>query len=174
MPFSKKVRVALVGLLAAGLAEIAWALAPPDKRADEKTVREPTPIKQATVEPAAQAKNVEDMGSLLRARVELAEKAYQATVERLNETMRQGNVLVYAGKPEEAYQWSLRLLEAQRDLGQNEADGIAALKAHVKRTLELEEKVDQLSRDLLPKTALWEAQWYRLDAQLRLAKAKAK
>ncbi|HVX10778.1 MAG TPA: hypothetical protein VHC22_06325 [Pirellulales bacterium] len=101
----KKVRIALVCLLIAGLCEIAGALGPAgDKPADEKTIRKPTSVRQPTAEPARQPKKVDDMKSVLEARLEVARNGYKAASEHLNETKRQGNVLIYVGKPEDAYQ----------------------------------------------------------------------
>src|SRR5579885_1387019 len=121
-------------------------------------------------EPAKDAKGGEDMITLLRSRAALAEKAYQAAFESLPRTQRAGNVLIYLGHPEDVYAWSVRWLQAQRDLSPKQEDQVAALDAHLKRMTELKKTVQNLSRDLVPPIKTDEAEWYRLEAQIWLAK----
>ena len=138
-------------------------------------VKKPEPkIEVKKPEPPKDAKSGEEVAALLKSRVALAEKAYQTAFESLTRTQRAGNVLIYVGHPEEVYAWSVRWLEAQRDLSPKHEDQVAALEAHLKRMTALKEKVTSLSRDLLPPIKLDEAEWYRLEAQLWLTKAKAK
>jgi hypothetical protein len=115
----------------------------------------------------------EDIASILTARVKLAQAGYDGAVEMLNKTQRQGNTLVYIGKPEDAYQWSLNLLDAERDLKDDAGSQRAALDGHLNRMKQLEEKVGELSHDLLPKSEVWKAEWHRLNAQLWLERAKS-
>lgn len=123
---------------------------------------------------ASTANQPRSINDLLTARLKLAENGYSAVLEALSLTRRQGNVLVYVGQPERAYDWSLRWLQAEQDLADGKASKIAALESHLKRMTEVEDKVEQLSRDLLPKAAVMDAEWHRLDAELRLAQARDK
>jgi hypothetical protein len=63
---------------------------------------------------------------------------------------------------------------SRRPLSPRPEDQLAALEAHLKRMTELHEKVKQLHRDLLPQIAVDNAEWYRLEAKLWLARAKAR
>ncbi len=144
----------------------------PEPKNDVKKSEPKTEVKKP--EPPKDAKSGAEVTALLKSRVTLAEKAYQATLESLGRTQRAGNVLIYVGHPEDVYAWSVRWLQAKRDLSPKHEDQLAALEAHLKRMTELKEKVTSLSRDLLPPIKLEEAEWYRLEAQLWLTKAKAK
>jgi len=94
-------------------------------------------------------------------------------MEALGQTKRRGAVLVLLGKPEEVYTWSVRWLNAQRDMSDKKDDHIAALEGHFKRMKELQEKVTDL-RELLPAVETPAAAWYVAEAELWLAKEKAK
>lgn len=152
--------VVSAGLVGVTVIAVAWGAA-----ADEK---------KNTGQSASGAKQSETIDALRTARLKLAENGYRAVLEGLNQTKRQGNVVVYVGQPERAYDWSQRWLEAEQDLAKDNAGKTAALEAHLQRLAVLEEKVKQLSFDLLPKAAVWDAEWHRLDAQLSLARAKEK
>jgi hypothetical protein len=138
----------------------------PEPKKDDKKDKKPEPTKDAT-------KTADEVTTLLKARVALAEKAHRAALEGLSRTRRVGNTLMQVTeKPEEVYIWSVRWLHAQRDLSPKNEDHIAALEAHLKRMTELKKAVEMLSRDLMPHIRVDEAEWYRLEAQLWLAKAK--
>jgi hypothetical protein len=146
-----------------------------DRDAGKKTAPKALPEKERAAKPAKDSKSADELTALLKTRVALAQKGYSAAKEGLRLTKRSGNVLVYdATKPEKVYHWSVRWLQAERDMNPKRADQIAALEAHLKRMTELEEAVKMLARDLLPRSAEWDAEWYRLEAQLWLAKAKTK
>jgi hypothetical protein len=51
---------------------------------------------------------------------------------------------------------------------------MAALEAHLKRMTDLQKRVKMVSKDLLQPKAESETEWYRLEAQLWSAQAKAK
>jgi hypothetical protein len=141
----------------------------PEPKKEEK---KPEPKKDKKPELAPNANTVGDIPALLKARVAVAEKAYRAAFEGLTRTKRIGNVLVQVTeKPEDVYIWSVRWLQAQRDLSAKPEDQVAALEAHLKRMTELKKQVEMLSRDLMPLSRVDEAEWYRLEAQLWLAKA---
>jgi hypothetical protein len=146
-----------------------------EKKAElKKEEKKPEPKKEEKKpEPAKDANAAADIPALLKARAAVAEKAYRAAFEGLTRTKRIGNVLVQITQnPEDVYTWSVRWLQAQRDLSAKPEDQVAALEAHLKRMTELKEKIQTLSRDLMPLPRVDEAEWYRLEAQLWLAKAK--
>jgi hypothetical protein len=138
----------------------------PEPKKEEKKDKKPEAAKDAT-------KTVEEMATILKARAALAEKAHRAALEGLTRTKRVGNVLMQVTeKPEEIYIWSVRWLQAERDLNPKREDQIAALEAHLKRMTELKKAVESSSKDLMPPIRVDEAEWYRLEAQLWLTKAK--
>jgi hypothetical protein len=77
-------------------------------------------------------------------------------------------------KPEDLYTWSVRWLQTDRDMNPKPADEVVALTAHLQRIAALKDKVETLVPDVLPKEAATNVEWYRLEAQLWLEKAKAK
>ncbi len=110
--------------------------------------------------------------ALLTARVALARKGYDTAVELLRMTQRRGNTLVLIGRPEEVYQWSIRWLQAERDIRPKGTDRLAALEAHLKRMTELDKTTGQLNKDILPNLARFETEWYVLEARLWSEQAK--
>ena len=71
--------------------------------------------------------------------------------------------------------WSVRWLQAERDLNPKKEDQIGALEAHLKRIASLEKKVKAMMEgNVLPPVKVLEVEWYRLEAELWLAEAKAK
>jgi hypothetical protein len=158
----------------------AVAKKPEPKKEEKKS--EPTAIakknetktEEKKTGPAKEPKTADDTAAVLKARIMVAEKGYHEAWEDFGRTQRFGNVLILVGKPEDVYTWSIRWLKAQRDLGAKHEDHVAALEAHLKRMIELQNRVKQVSKDLLPPRAELEAEWYRLEAQLWLAKEKAR
>jgi hypothetical protein len=128
--------------------------------------------------PLAQKKDgpeqAKEMTKLLKARVALAQKAYDATEKSFGEVRRIGAVNILTVKPEESYTWSVRWLKAERDINPKGAEYIVALEAHLKRMKALETKTMSLVPGILPQTAAFEVEWYRLEAELWLIQAKAK
>jgi hypothetical protein len=138
----------------------------PEPKKEEKKDKKPEATKDAT-------KTADEMTTILKVRVALAERAHRAAWEGLSRTQRIGNVLMkVTEKPEEVYIWSVRWLQAQRDLSPKHEDQVAALEAHLKRMTDLKKGVEEISRDLMPRIRVDEVEWYRLEAQLWLMKAK--
>src|SRR5262245_39023754 len=84
---------------------------------------------------AVSASEQEERGApppLPKARLDAAQKAHGAAMEGLQQTRRTGDVLLLVSKPEEVYTWSVRWLNAQRDMSGKKEDHISALKDHVK------------------------------------------
>lgn len=73
---------------------------------------------------------VTDIGKLTRARADAAHKAYDVSLTLWKQ-------LQPGGKPEDVYTWSVRWLNAQRDLSSKTADHLSALSEHLKRMQEL-------------------------------------
>jgi hypothetical protein len=145
------------------------------KKDDKKDETKKAEQKVQKPEPAKDLKAAEEATVLLKARAAAAEKAYRGVLGGLTQTRRVGNILIQITEnPEEAYTWSVRWLEAQRDLSPKHEDQLAALEAHLKRMTELHKAVKDLSRDVVPSFRVDQAEWYRLEAQLWLAKAKTK
>jgi hypothetical protein len=137
----------------------------PEPKKDEKKDKKP--------EPAKDTKTADEVTALLKARAAVAERAYRAASEGLTRTKKLGNVLILVTeKPEDVYIWSVRWLQAQRDLSPKHEDQVVALEAHLQRMTELKKQIQMLSRDLLLPVKVDEAEWYRLEAELWLAKAK--
>ncbi len=170
--------IAATSVLALGLCGIAGAvveLGRDDEGPGQAATTTTIPQKKGA---AGQAKSSQQAGdgttALLKARPGLAQKGYEASFDALRQTTRFGDVLVVIGKPEEVYRWSIRWLQADRDLSPKGADPLAALEAHLKRTTDLQKRVEALNREILPNTAKLEAEWYVQEARLWLEQAKAK
>lgn len=129
---------------------------PEPKKEEKKAEAKKEEKKDKKPEPAKGATTADEMTVILKARVALAEKAYREA---------------FAEKPEDVYRWSVRWLQAQRDVSPKHEDHVAALEAHLKRMTELQKQVKMLSKS---RTKENDAEWYRLEAQLWLAKAKVK
>ncbi len=126
----------------------------------------------AAAEPPRESKPADEITTLLKAQLTLAQKGYASAVELLTRTEKVGERLVWSGKPEDVYRWSVSWLQAQRELSPNKEEQVAALEAHLKRMTELHKRIEQLTSDVLPRQAVLEVERYRLEAQLWLAKAK--
>lgn len=119
-------------------------------------------------------KPAQDATARLKARAAVAEKVYHGKVEELTHARRFGNTLISGTRnSEDVCTWSVRLLQAQRDLSPKHENQVAALEAHLKRMTELKEVIKQLSRDLMPVIHVSEVEWYRLEAEIWLAEAKS-
>ena len=139
---------------------------------DEKKSDAKTEVKKT--DPPKGTKATEEIAALLKARVTVAEKAYHEAWEEFGQTQKFGNSLVLLGKPEDVHIWSVRWLQAQRALSTKHEEHVAALEAHLQRMTELQKRVKSISKDLLQPRMESEAEWYRLEAQLWLAKEKAR
>jgi HlyD family secretion protein len=127
----------------------------------------------AAAEPAKESKPADVIAALHQAQIALAQKGYAAAVEKLARTEKSGERLVWQGKPEEVYRWSLTWLQAQRDLGPKPEERVAALEGHLGRMTELKKRIGELDKDLVPRRDEFEVERYRIEAELWLAKANA-
>lgn len=132
-----------------------------------------TKIEAKKPAPAKETKKADDTTPILKARLALAERSYRNASEGLGRTRRFENKLfLVTDKPEQVYVWSVRWLQAQRALNPKLEDQAAALQDHHKRMAKLKKAFEELSRDLVPRTCVDEAEWYRLEAQLWLVEFK--
>lgn len=109
--------------------------------------------------------------ALLKKRVVLARKAYHLVERTFGEIKRTAGYAILVVQPEDVYTWSVRLLQAERDV--TPRDAVAAVEGHIKRIKELEKKV-KLLREVLTERAEFDVEWYGLEAQQWLAEAKAR
>jgi hypothetical protein len=101
---------------------------------------------------------------LARQRLEAARKTYEATWANYRERRASQDSL---------YRWSLRWLEAERQLGGPRADQVAAFKGHWERMRELERLIANLQR--VGQAVIDEvsaAEYYRVEAEIWLVQAR--
>jgi hypothetical protein len=115
---------------------------------------------------SAEAGDPPALSDLKKARVETARLAYEASFQALN-----------AGKvdAERVYLWSVRLLEAQRDLSDKEAERLTALEGHLDRMKGLRKVAE--ARYKLGQThqgEVFAADYYIAEAEIWLARVKAR
>jgi len=108
-----------------------------------------------------------DMKKLAQARVDAAHKAYRVAVKLVQER-------IPGARLEDVYSWSVRWLNAQRDLSSNKKDHLSALGEHLKRMQELAQVAGAFTKtgqgSPLDSPA---ADFYLREAELWLAQAKA-
>jgi hypothetical protein len=150
------------------------ALAARVNRLESEIAIEQAKAKAATQQPAKPTQTA-DVKALLKARAEAAQKTHSAALKSLTQTKRAGDLLIPMGKPEDVYIWSVRWLNAQRDLANKKEEQIAALVDHLRRMQELKQRVENLAKAgmVLP-TAVNAVEFYRVEAEVWLAQEKAK
>jgi hypothetical protein len=103
---------------------------------------------------------------LLQKRLEAARKVYVQNQLR----MRAGN-----GSPKELFGWSRRILEAELPLCVNEAARVAAYRANVERTREVERILNRAVQTGIARVAdAAAATYYRVEAEILLFKTTGK
>jgi hypothetical protein len=115
-----------------------------------------------------------DVKKLVEKRVALAKQGYDNSVESFGQVNRSATMIMLVTRPEEVYSWSVRWLQADRELNPRQADTVAALERHLERMKLLEKRTMDLVPQLIPQSTGFEVQWYRLEAELWLAQAKEK
>ena|SRR5579871_6704577 len=118
---------------------------------------------------------------LLKVQLQSAQKPYRASLDKMKVQRLGGGLLVLVNDnhpdPEEAYTWSVRWLDAQRDLSSNKDERIAAFTEHHQRMKDLRQQVTLLVGDtgvLLPFSATAAADWYLAESELWLQKEQGK
>jgi RND family efflux transporter MFP subunit len=137
---------------------------PGDKPKDEGA---PKPEPQGAVE----------LKALMKARLEATQKAYEEAVEASQQLIQTRNLTIPLVKSEEVYTWSVRWLNAQRDLSSKKDDQVAALKGHLQRMKELQEQVARLRKGGVVSLSSLQplaVESYLVEAELWLAQEKAK
>jgi hypothetical protein len=119
----------------------------------------------ASVSAQPDAEQAKALAKLAKTRLEAARKTYQIFWQNYREGQRSSDDLLY--------RWSLRWLEAERRLSDQQADQVAALKGHYERMVDLERivrKVHQAGQGTV--NELSAAEFYRTEAELWLLEAK--
>jgi hypothetical protein len=105
--------------------------------------------------------------SVLKARVEAAQKTYEYVARNYMESRPPIGELLY--------RWSRRWLNAELDLNGQKEDQVAAYQAHLIRMRELEQSTRGRWKNRTVSIEEWTgAQFYRLEAEIWLARARAR
>ena len=127
--------------------------------------------------PPPAPKNAEALQALLKTRLDAAQKTCDVWMDGLGEAKRpvgSGLNIRLLPNPEEVHTWSVRLLNAQRDMSDQKEKQVAALEEHFKRMQTLQKKLAPLAPGLLPQGETLAAAWYVAEAEVWLAREKAK
>jgi hypothetical protein len=122
-------------------------------------------------------KKADALPALLKARLDAAKKGYGEASGALTEVKRPGDGinLQVVRMGEACSVWSVRWLNAQRDMSDKKDEQIAALEAHLKRMKDLQKKLNALAQGgLVPQLDITAAAWYVAEAEVWLEKEKAK
>ena len=115
------------------------------------------------------------IAALAKIRVDAAKEMYDGLVIGMNQTRGSGATLHLVAQPEEAYLWSVRWLNAQRDMRSGKESRVTALEEHVTRMKELQKCASDLTQGLLPGSwGLSAPRYYVAEAECWLAQEKAK
>lgn len=169
--FLIKLKTTLAALLLVAIAAVGAIGVGLSARAQTPKVEQPVPLAEKLPQAPRKA---DDSTKLLKTRLDAAKAAYKGAWESLGMVRRNGNTITNLGNPEEVYTWSVRLLNAQLDMSDKRDEHIAALEEHIQRMNELQKKVTAMAPDLLQGWTKSAAEWYLAEAELRLAKEKAK
>ncbi len=161
---------------AAGIALVIGALA-----SNHATAQEPSPPANA---PAAAKRPPQDeaVTRLLKVQLKAAQQAYRAALDTLA-VQQLGGLLVQVmgdttARPDLAYTWSVRWLQAQRDLSTTPEQRTAAFAEHQQRMKQLRETIRLLvgngTGGILRASEVPAAEWYLTEAELWLLKERAK
>jgi multidrug resistance efflux pump len=127
-------------------------------------------------EPGSEGKH--DIGGLkagFQARIDAAHRAYDEAVTLSQQAKRVGTVLIPLARPEDVATWSVRWLNAQREMSDKKEDYMAALEAHLKRMKELQQRVAEMTKNGLASSLdISAVEFHRTEAELWLAREKAK
>jgi RNA polymerase sigma factor (sigma-70 family) len=158
----------VTGIVAVGLS------APGDEQPQPAKTDPPSPQKEKPL-PAPQKADTGVPKDLLKAKLDAAKEAYQEIWKTVGEFRRiQPNLILPVSGPEEVYNWSVRWLNAQLDMSDKKDERIAALEEHIKRMNQLKAKVNKMTPELIPAYHNSAAAWYLAEAEVWLAKEKAK
>ncbi len=102
---------------------------------------------------ASDQENAAGLAALAKARVNHARKVYEGVMQAMPQTRQSRGEVVPSGRPEDAYLWSVRWLNAQRDMSSDKEGQVTALEGHLARMKELQQLLARMSGHLLP--SLW-------------------
>lgn len=121
-------------------------------------------------------KEATDIAAFAKARVEAAQQVYDGEMRMLGVAIKaSGQEVTLMGRPEDAYIWSIRWLNAQRDMSSGKDNQVAALEDHLTRMKALKQKVSKLPSDLLSDLkGKMATRYYVAEAEFWLAQEKAK
>ena len=143
--------------------------------------QEPTPRPKADNAKTQQSQS-QTVTRLLKTQLQAAQQAHRAATESM-EVRQVGDLLVLVkgnqhARPDLVYTWSVRWLQAQRDLSQTKDQRTAAFVDHDNRMKQLREAVKTLVGDgnsgLLQASEAPAADWYLAEAELWLLKERGK
>jgi len=116
----------------------------------------------------AMAQDAVDAKELAKERRDAARDAYQFQWDEF-----QPYELV-KGDGENVYRWSLRWMQAERDLATTQAEHVAALRAHFERMKKLEAEVHAYARGTIPFQQMAATKFFRAEAETWLTEAMAR
>jgi len=140
------------------------------------------PVRQKADNAKTQGSQQQTISRLLKTQRQAAQQSYRAATETM-EVRQVGDLLVLAkgnqhARPDLVYTWSVRWLQAQRDLGDTNDQRTAAFADHYNRMKQLREAVKTLVGDgnsgLLQASEAPAAEWCLAEAELWLLKARGK
>jgi hypothetical protein len=139
------------------------------------------PQKQAESIAKQQPKN-ETVTALLKTQLLAAQKCYRAALDTMAVQQFGGMLVQVQGntraRPDLAYAWSARWLEAQRELAESKEERIAAFADHQKRMKQLLDNVKLVvgngNGGILPASDNPAAEWYLAEADLWLVRERGK
>ncbi len=130
------------------------------------------PLKSGASRQAGGVPAAEAMATLLRGRLDVARKGFELELDGL-EVARRPHIL--RADTDGAYRWSVRWLEADRDLHPGGPELIAAHEAHLKRAGIVKQRLDVLYKEeLVDDRAMLQGEWYILEARLWLERARTR
>jgi multidrug resistance efflux pump len=113
--------------------------------------------------------------ALRKAFVDLARKGFEDALKASHQTRRTEALILPLARSEDMYTWSVRWLNAQRDLSPRKDDKVAALEAHLKRMKDWQQRVTQMHQTgLVTSLDVAAAQFYQAEAELWLAQANGR
>jgi hypothetical protein len=151
--------------------------------ANDVPAQESPPSKKA--ESAEKPPKNEAVIALLKTQLQAAQKCYRAAVDSM-QVDQVGGLLVLRGthpaRPDLVYTWSVRWLDAQRELSATKDERIAAFETHQKRMKDLRATVKMVAGTDTGRNddgilQAWQnsaAEWYLAEAELWLLKERGK
>jgi hypothetical protein len=122
-------------------------------------------------------KKDEAAGKFLKTQLDSARKGYRASLDTMvmREIAGVGWVLENTNhpRPDLAYTWSVRWLQAQRALSQTKEERLAAYVSHQKRMRALRDTIKDLGNFVIP-AEVPSGEWYLAEAELWLLKERGK